>query len=172
MKTKNSIEESRSTIKFYLDRGMRPADIFRLLKKYGVTRNMVYRTADRLRETGSISDRKRSGAPRTARTPAMVKRLRARISRNPRRSQTSLAKSMKTSRRSVQRALKEDLGLTAYRKRRVHGLTELQARKRLDRSRELLSRHAGENLEKLFSPTRRCSACKSATTAKTSESTP
>ena len=150
MKTKFSVEEARSVIKFHHDQGSKPAEIFHSLKKHGITRSMVYRTINRICETGTTSDRKRSGRPRSVRTPAMVKRLRARISRNPCQSQNSLAKAMKESRRSVQRALKEDLGLTAFRKRKAHGLTAPQREKRLERSKSLLSQHASENLTRII----------------------
>jgi inhibitor of nuclear factor kappa-B kinase subunit alpha len=48
---------------------------------------------------------------------------------------------MGVSRRSIQRILKEDLGLTPYKRRKVHGLSTQQRRTRLERSKALLQRY-------------------------------
>ena len=104
-------------------RGERQADIFHRLKSDGVSRPFISLTIKRWRETGSIADRPRTGRPRTVRTPERIKAVRARIRRNPRRSQRKLASQMGVSRSSIQMILKEDLGLTPYKRRKVHGLS-------------------------------------------------
>lgn len=142
--------ETRHTIKFHLDQGLKPSEIFKLVKPSGVARSTVYRTIDRLRSTGTLADRKRSGRPRTARTPAVVKRLRSRIARNPQQSQKTLSKGLGISARSICRALKEDLRLRPYKKRKAQGLSLKQMEKRHDRSKELLSWHARQNLDKII----------------------
>jgi inhibitor of nuclear factor kappa-B kinase subunit alpha len=48
---------------------------------------------------------------------------------------------MGVSRSSIQRILKEDLGLTPYKRRKVHGLSTQQRRTRLERSKALLQRY-------------------------------
>src|SRR5690348_3285259 len=123
------------------ERAERQADTFWRLKKDGVSRPFISLTIKRWRETGSIADRPRTGRPRTARTPERIKAVRARIRRNPRRSQRRLASHMGVSRRSIQRILKEDLGLTPYKRRKVHGLSTQQRRTRLERSKALLQRY-------------------------------
>ena len=129
---------------------MRPCVIFKTLKKQVITKSMVYRTIKRLSETGSIDDRRRSGRSRSACIPAMVKRLRSRLERNPPQSQRKLAQGLKTSKTSVQTMIRMELKFRPFKKRVVHGLTTKQRKKRLDRSKLLKSRHASENLDKIF----------------------
>lgn len=138
-------------------RGERQADIFWRLKRDGISRQLISSTIKRWRETGSIADRPRTGRPRTARTPTRIKAVGARIRRNPRRSQRKVASQMKESRSSIQRILKQDLGLTPFKRRKVHGLTMQQRKTRLERSKTLLQRYDfcnGERIvfsdEKLF----------------------
>ena len=98
----------------------------------------MYRTTKRLNETGSISDRKRSGRIRSRRTASVIKKVRERIRRNPRQSQNKLARDLKMSQSTAHRIIREDLSLRPYKKRKVYGLTELQ-KKRFKRSKELLA---------------------------------
>ena len=65
----------------------------------------VYRTIRRLRDTGSIQDRPRSGRPRTCRTKERIKRVREKIRRNPQRSATKLALKERIDDRSMRRIL-------------------------------------------------------------------
>jgi transposase len=130
-------------------RGERQADIFHRLKSDGVSRPFISLTIKRWRETGSIADRPRTGRPRTVRTPERIKAVKARIRRNPRRSSRRLASQMGVSERSIRRILKEDLGLTPYKRRKVHGLSMQQRRARLERSNALLQRYDFGDVERI-----------------------
>src|SRR5690349_21453386 len=123
------------------ERGERQADIFERLKSDGVSRQLISLTIKRWRDAGSIADRPRIGRPRTVRTPERIKAVRARIRRIPRRSQRKLASQMGASRSSIQRIIKDDLGLTPYKRRRVHGLSTQQRRTGLERSKASLQRY-------------------------------
>lgn len=61
---------------------------------------------------------------------------------------------MNITKSSMQRILKSDLGLKAYKKQRVHGLTEAQKKARVVKSRNLLAWHDGDEIifsdEKMF----------------------
>uniref|UniRef100_A0A914DI50 Uncharacterized protein n=1 Tax=Acrobeloides nanus TaxID=290746 RepID=A0A914DI50_9BILA len=73
-------------------------------------------TIRRYRETGNYNDRPRSGRPRTARTPAKIRKIKGRIQRNPnsrRNSTRQMAKGVRIGRSSVQRILHDDLGMKA-----------------------------------------------------------
>ena len=94
-----------------------------------------------------MENRKSSGRSRTVRTPEKIK-IRERIRRNPTRSARKLAKETNTSRSTIQRILHED-GLRPFKKRKVHGLTDAQKKKRYERSGTLLAWH--ENDEIIFS---------------------
>lgn len=84
----------------------------------------------------------------------MVKRVRERIRRNPAQSGRKIAKQLNMSKSSMHRILKIDLGLHAYKKQRVHGLTDKNKLARVQKSQELLRWHAGDEIlfsdEKLF----------------------
>ena len=60
-----------------------------------------------------------------------------------------MAQSLKTSRRTLQSVVKEDLGLCPYQKRRVAGLTQPQMATRLERAKQLLDRFADQDLDKI-----------------------
>ena len=119
--------------------GLTPHKILKLVKSSGIARSTVYYTINRLRDTGSVAYRKRRGRPRSARTPAIVKRLRSQIARNPQQSQRKLSKSLSISQMSICRAIKENLGLTLS-----------QKKMRLDRSKVLLARHANQDLDRII----------------------
>nr|BAG15923.1 transposase [Bombyx mandarina]BAG15924.1 transposase [Bombyx mandarina]BAG15925.1 transposase [Bombyx mandarina] len=126
--------------------------IFNILKNLNITKRFVYRTIKRYNEDSSVDDRSRSGRPRSVRTPAVIKAVKARIQRNPKRKQKLLAPQMGLSRTTVKKVLNEDLGLRAYRRKTGHRLNARLMDLRLKRCRALLKRYAGKkNREILFS---------------------
>lgn len=141
--------DERSAIKCYFDKGFDEKTIIKKLKDLKITRVKIYRTVKRLRETGSIADRPRSGRPRSVRTQQLVNKIKCRLWRNPQQSVRKMALRLKTSQRTVRRVVREDLGLTPYKKRRVQGLSQLQIEKRLQRCKELLTRFAGKKIDEL-----------------------
>ena len=128
--------EQRHTIEYFHNQGLRPFQIFNQLKKFGMKRDMVYRTVKRLNETGSVADRTRSGRPASVVTKKMVASVRARIIRNPVQSQRKLARALKTSKTSMRRIIREELRLKPYKKRIVYGLTNAQKKKRHERTKK------------------------------------
>ena len=66
--------------------------------------------------TGSITLSSSPGCPRTIRTKAAIIKAKNRLNRKKRESTRKLAKEMNTSRRSVQRILREDLAFKLYKK--------------------------------------------------------
>lgn len=132
--------------------GLAPIQIFDILKNLNITKRFVYRTIKRYIEDSRVDDRSRSGPPRSVRTPAVIKAVKARIQRNPIRKQKLLALQMGLSRTTVKRVLNEDLGLRAYRRKIGHRLDARLMDLRLKRCRALLKRYAGNNnREILFS---------------------
>src|SRR5690349_17342654 len=108
----------------------------------------------RYRETGSLEDRKHIGRPRNVCTPAVIKVVKERIKQNPERSGRKLAKDMYFGRMIMTEIFKQDLGLSALKKTKIHGLTTAQKVKRHQGSKFLLDWHAGDEIifsdEKLF----------------------
>lgn len=90
----------------------------------------------------------------SVRTIKVVKAVRERIRRNPAQSGRKMAKDMEISKTTMQRLLKDDLGLTAYKKQKVHGLTEVQKKAKITKSKFLLQWHDGDDIiffdKKLF----------------------
>lgn len=140
-------------VKLHLQ-NIRPRDIFTNVKQFGVSRRFVFRTLKRFKETGNVDVRHNGGCKRTVRTNKVIKRVREQIRRNPSRSGRNLAKLHQISRSSMHRIIKEDLGLKAYKKQRVHGLTVRQKQARVQKSKNLLVRHGECDIlfsdEKLF----------------------
>ncbi|CAF1354989.1 unnamed protein product [Didymodactylos carnosus] len=82
-------------------------------------------------ETGSIVLSTSPGRPRIIRTKNMIQKVKNRLKRKKRVPTRKLASELKISRRSVQRILKNDLGLTSYKKRIEPLPTDTQKAKRI-----------------------------------------
>lgn len=118
--------------------GKRNGDIVKSLKDLSVSYRTVYKIVKRYRETSKTSDRPRSGRPRTARTPARVKRVREKVRRDCTRSVRKLAKEEGTSRATMQRIIKNDLKLSSFKRVKMQLLSKATKKKRLERALILL----------------------------------
>ena len=101
----------------------------------------ISRTLKRYADTKSIADRHRPGRPRSVRTVAMRKNVVRQIRRNPARSTNG--KKMKTSKESMRRLIRNDLGMKAYKIQKHQLLTTQSKQKRLLRSKAMLLRFTG-----------------------------
>ena len=90
-----------------------------------------------------MKDRARSGSPTSITTTRMRKVIRSRILRNPRKSMRKMSSELGISRSSV-------LGLSSYKLRRVHFLSDKIKQKRLVRSKGLIQRFAICGLENIL----------------------
>lgn len=146
-------EKQQEILKLHQE-GKRNSQIVQFLSHLNVNRKMVYRTLKHYAESGELKRKAGSGRPRSVRTPRLIKVVRERIRRNPAQSSNKLAQELDVTRTSMKRILHQDLGLKAFRKRKVHGLTEAQKVKRYERSGTLLAWHAESEIifsdEKLF----------------------
>jgi inhibitor of nuclear factor kappa-B kinase subunit alpha len=131
------------------EEGKKISEIARLLN---LPRMTVSDAVKRYQETGSNNDRVRSGRPRTSNTSMNRKRIKGRIQRNPKLSTRKLAKSTGVSRSSVQRILKNHLGLKAFKLQKAHLLTDTMKATRLKMCKALKRRFAaGRHKSILFS---------------------
>lgn len=145
------VKENRITVVGLYKCGKTASEIFELLKPLKITRMFVYRTINRFNKENTITDRQRSGRPRTVRTSAVIKAVRERIRRNPLRKQKIMAREVQISTRSMSRLITKDLKMGAYRRSTGHRLTVNLRRIRETRARELLRRHAnGDHRNILF----------------------
>lgn len=131
------------------ERGERQADIFRRFEPDGISQQYISYTIKRWRETGSIEDRPRLGGPRTARTPQLIQKIRQRFRRKRRRSARKLAENLQTSRSTIQRVIKNDLGFKPYKRQKVHGLSAAQKRERLIRCKRLIRRFTNRRVKSI-----------------------
>ena len=62
-----------------------------IVRSLNVSRKLVWLTLRRFKVTGRTVDLPKSGRPRNARTPELIKQLKRKIKRNPRRSMRKMA---------------------------------------------------------------------------------
>ncbi|KAI6658715.1 hypothetical protein LOD99_10963 [Oopsacas minuta] len=82
----------------------------------------------------------------------MRKIVRGRILRNPSRSVRKMAAELKVSRSSLQRTFKRHLGLSSFKKRKVHYFSNVMKEKKLKRSKGLIDRFAIQGLDHVLFP--------------------
>lgn len=67
------------TLNYY---GYAPTEFFNILQKLKTTLRFIFRTIKRYTDYLSFENRKRSGRPRTVKTPAVIKTVKVRIQQN------------------------------------------------------------------------------------------
>lgn len=95
------------------ENGDEPTTIFRHLNG-AISLRTIERWCKCIRDTGTITLSKSTGRQRTIRTKAAIKKIKHRWERRKSVSSRKLARELSISRRSVQRMLRDDLGLRAY----------------------------------------------------------
>lgn len=131
-----------SVIALYLAGKSQPS-IVREVKHFKVNKMFVYRTITRYNGTGSVYPRDGVGWKKTARSPEMVRKVKASLEQNPRRSGNQMAKELKISQRSNRRILQNELKVKPYKFQKAHNLTPMQ--KKLE-SKEQRSCYACTNV--------------------------
>lgn len=121
--------------------------IVKELKTFKILYKTVCNVVKRYKETSSISDRPRSGRPKTVQTRGHIKRIRSKVTSNPARSVRKMAKQegvSNTSMQSNERIVKTDLKLQPFKKVNVQLLSEATRKKRLEQGRLLLCEITGD----------------------------
>lgn len=129
--------------------GKRNYEIVEVLSFKGVSKSLVSRTLKRCRETGDSKRKHGSGTKRSVRTPQLIKVIRERIRKNQGRSSRKLARDFGVSCGTMHSLLHQDLGIRAYKKQKIHGLTQAQTEKD---TCEVKYSSSGTHLMKLYSP--------------------
>jgi hypothetical protein len=109
--------------------------IFGDLSKFYVKQNFVSQTVKRYIETGSSGKRKNTTRKRAVTTQLVVKKIRERIRRKCDISARKLAADLKLNRETVRLVLKNDLQLSTYKKKNIHGFTSGEAYQTYENSR-------------------------------------
>lgn len=121
--------------------GASQTKILRELRHLAINRKFVYRTIKRYNESGSVNKRYGGGPKRTATSREMVRRVKAKIDRNPRRSGRKMAAELKISQTSMRKILKNELKVKPLKIQKAHGLTPEQMKVRVERSKSLKRLH-------------------------------
>lgn len=143
------------------DEWFRPAACYLVLEKkmdrqdvaklFGVSRQRVSRAVDRFEETGEHKNREGQGRKRTARDEDHIEQVNELLDLNNHtkrhngesgNSVRKLAKKLEISKSSAHEILKDDLGLTAWKKTTGQKLTDKQKKNRLERAKALKERFA------------------------------
>ena len=90
------------------------SEILKMGKHLNLNAMFIKRTLDRYSETRDVQDRPRQGRPRSQRTHKLIKAVREKIRRNPRRSIRKLAKEHQTSVATMHTVCRKDLGTYPY----------------------------------------------------------
>ena len=130
--------------------GLENWEISKKLKIGRSGKNKVKHTIDRYNETGSLQNRRHKSHKRSKRTPKMIKALKERIRRNPCRKKKKLAMDMGVSIRTMHSAIKEDLDLKAYTKKKCQYLSDSNKLNRFDRCAKLLKRYGKKSVENIL----------------------
>ena len=77
------MEKNRVAIVNLYLQGKSQSEILKILNFPKTSRKLIYRTIKRYRDTGSTSDKQRSGRPTSVTTTQKRKVIRSRIQRNP-----------------------------------------------------------------------------------------
>ena len=130
--------------------GKTPPEIFQELKNFQINRMFIKRTLGRFLETYSIDDRPRSGRMSSVTTKKLIKSVRERIRRNPRRSLRKMAIEMGVGRETMRKVAKDKLGIKCYKLQKVAGISEAQKEKRVKRCKQLLKRYGYDDVKKIL----------------------
>jgi transposase len=98
-----------------------------IAKDMNLPQRTVSDAIKRFQETGSNKDRARSGRPKTARTPANIRKVKGRIQRNPSSRKNSTRKmgaALDMSNASVHNILHKDLGMKSRKEATAQNLAE------------------------------------------------
>ena len=143
------MKELRPAIIRLFKQGRPKLEISRLLD---VPRTTVRDTIRRFEETGGFQDRPGRGRKKSESTIKACKTIKTKLRTNPKWSARKLSKAVATSRSTVRRILKNDLGLSSYKFRRAQLLSVAAKAIRLTRARALKARFAaGRHRSILFS---------------------
>lgn len=130
-----------SVIALYLA-GKSNSVIVKELQHLKINKMFVSRTINRYNDTGSVKKRYGGGPKKIATNPDMIRKVKARIQRNPRQRARKIAEEMHISDRSIRRILKNNLHMKPYKIQKVHELNATQMKVRLERAKELKRLHA------------------------------
>ncbi len=131
----------REAVLKLIKEGKKNYEIVQELKNIGVKKTFIWDTRSRFQETGSITDRPRSGHPNAVRTPARIKAIWDKICQNKRPSIRKMAKEVRIKKDAMHDIIRKDLALSSFcLELKKQTLTDATRHERLTRGKELLRR--------------------------------
>ncbi|VDO20281.1 unnamed protein product [Heligmosomoides polygyrus] len=128
-------------------RGSSVSTISKMLKLHRIP---AYRVIRRFGETGGIENRPKGRPRRTARSSALRKAVKDKLHRNPARSVRKLAKEHNVSRSTMQRLIRDDLGLYPYKLAKGQHLTEEKKATRPKKCRKMKALTRDDKLNRII----------------------
>ena len=131
-------KQKRDEVFILLKAGIKPAII---QKKTKVGKTTIYDIKKRLESGEGTERRSKTPKRKPVRTPQLIKKVREKIRRNPRRSINKLAADYNVNRRTMQKIIRQDLRYKPLKLQYRHLLSAATKKKRHERSRKLLQWH-------------------------------
>ena len=94
-----------------------------IVQSLNVSRKLVWLTLRRFKVTGRTVDLPKIGRPRNARTPELIKQVKRKIKRNPRRSMRKMAREAKVREKTIRNLVHKDLNFRSYELQKRHSLS-------------------------------------------------
>jgi DNA-binding CsgD family transcriptional regulator len=111
----------------------RDKSVMEISRELGISHQMVSKTLKRYDELGTFEDRRRSGRPKSARTAPIIRRIKEKIRRQPKRSKRQMARIEGIDEKSVRNIVKNDLASYSYKLQEAQHLDENKMRIRKER---------------------------------------
>lgn len=142
------METVRERVQKLLEEGNTQSEV---AKRLGISRQLVFTIKERYEETGSHENREGRGRKRNIRTEDCIRKVKTKLDEKSSKSTRKLSRELNISRSSVQRIIKDDLGLTSYKKSKVYSLNEDKMFTREEVCRDLVKNFRnGEHKRALF----------------------
>jgi hypothetical protein len=139
-------KHQREAVIFQNQSGLPASRISKLTK---TPRSTIYSIIRRYNELGSTADRQISGRPSVFQDKKLQKRVRQMLYRNPEHSGRKLAQTLRVDKETLRRYIRGKLCMKPFKKQKVQLLTEINKKKQVQRSRQLLKRFNQSSLQRI-----------------------
>jgi transposase len=109
-----------------------------IANRLGIPGSTVRRVVSQLKSVGHVSEKPKSGQPRSVNTRDNRAKIKKRIEQNDGVSLNQIASSLGISRRTIQNIVKNDFGLKSYRLCRGQYLSDRSKKNRLEKCKKIL----------------------------------
>ena len=111
-----------------------------IVRSLNVSRKLVWFTLRQFKVTGRTVDLPKGGRPRNGRTPELIKQVKCKIKRNPRRRMRKMARESKVSEKTIGNLVHKDLNVRSYKLQKRHFLSITAKENRPKKAKVILDR--------------------------------